>query len=276
MPIRILPDALRYAALDSAALRENFLVESLFEAGRVNCLYCDTDRAVIGAATPLGEPLWLGADAKLRTTYFAERRELGVLNIGGSGSITVDGARYAMENRDCLYVGRGSRNVTFESADPATPAQFYLLSYPAHAAYPTAQARQADAEAVAMGTDAACNRRTIYKYIHPAGIQSCQLVMGFTELAEGSVWNTMPAHTHLRRSEVYLYFDLAADARVVHLMGTPEETRHLIVANEQVVVSPPWSIHSGVGTSRYSFCWGMGGENQEFTDMDGVPVERLR
>ena len=231
---------------------------------------------MIGAATPTDTPLALPADPDLRTDYFTERRELGVLNIGQPGKIIVDGTAYFLNSLDCLYIGRGSRDVRFESTDHTDPAKFYLLSYPAHRTYPTSQAKKSEAEAVHLGSDAACNKRTIYKYIHPAGMASCQLVMGFTELAEGSAWNTMPPHTHLRRSEVYLYFNLAPDARVFHLMGETQETRHIVVANEEIVVSPSWSIHAGVGTSRYTFCWGMGGENQEFTDMDVIAVGDLR
>lgn len=276
MEIRTLPDSVRYKTMDAAGLRANFVVDSLFTPGEIRLCYVDADRAVIGAATPTDTPLTLPADPDLRSDYFAERRELGVLNIGNTGNVIVDGMPYSLKPLDCLYIGRGSREVLFESADGSAPAKFYLLSYPAHATYPTTQAKKSDAEAVALGTDAACNKRTLYKYIHPAGIASCQLVMGFTELAEGSAWNTMPPHTHMRRSEVYLYFDLAPEARVFHLMGHPQETRHIVVASEEVVVSPPWSIHAGMGTSRYTFCWGMGGENQDFTDMDALAVGDLR
>jgi 4-deoxy-L-threo-5-hexosulose-uronate ketol-isomerase len=181
-----------------------------------------------------------------------------------------------MAERDCLYVGRGSQNVTFTSADAARPAAFYLLSYPAHAAHPTALARAAEAAKVELGTAAEANRRTIYKCIHTGGIRSCQLVMGFTQLQEGSVWNTMPPHTHARRSEVYMYFDLGPGRRVMHFMGTPQQTRHLIMADRQAVISPSWSIHAGCGTGAYSFCWGMGGENQTFEDMDPAPLDQLR
>ena len=269
-----MPDSVRYAQMNTAELRRNFLLNSLFTPG-VRCIYCDTERTVIGSVVPGTEATALPSFPLLRSEYFAERREIGVLNIGAPGTAVVDGVEYAMANRDCLYIGRGSRDIAFHGGDPDDPAKFYLLSYPAHADYPTTLARKADAEAVSLGTAAACNERTIYKYIHPAGIKSCQLVMGCTELAVGSVWNTMPAHTHERRSEVYLYFDLAADARVFHLMGTADETRHLVVADEQVVVSPSWSIHAGVGTARYAFCWGMGGENQDFADMDGIAVAQL-
>ena len=268
-------DAIRYRRLNSAELREAFLVD-LFSPGKLELIYTDADRAVIGSAVPTDGPLALSAAGELRAEYFCERRELGVLNIGGSGEISVDGKSYPMERLDGLYIGRGSRDIRFSDAPGGEPAAFYLLSYPAHTEHPLSLARKAEAEAVELGTVADCNRRTIYKYIHPRGIRSCQLVMGFTELAEGSVWNTMPCHTHARRSEVYLYFGVKASARVFHFMGVPEDTRHLVVADRQAVVSSSWSIHSGAGTGAYTFCWGMGGENQTFEDMDPVAVADLR
>lgn len=269
-------DVTRFARMTTDELREAFLVEALFAPGEVRLAWMDLDRAVVGAAVPTGAPLTLGTDDALRAASFTERRELGVLNIGGRGRVTVEGQSYGMEALDCLYIGRGSRDISFASADAAAPAQFYLLSYPAHAPYPTTHAKKSEAAAVPLGSEATCNKRTIYKYIHPDGIRSCQLVMGFTQLAVGSVWNTMPPHTHRRRSEVYLYFDLAPEARVFHFMGPGEQTRHLVVADRQVVVSPGWSIHAGAGTAHYTFCWGMGGENQAFDDMDGVPIPALR
>ena len=267
-------DPVRYQRMTTGELREHFLV-SLFVPGEIDLVYTDIDRAVIGSAVPTGAPLELTVASELRADYFLERRELGVLNVGGPGRVSVDGTAFSMGSGDGLYVGRGSREVRFESDSPDAPAAFYLLSYPAHATYPTTHARKADAEAAPLGAAATCNQRTIYKYIHPGGIKSCQLVMGFTELAEGSCWNTMPTHTHDRRSEIYLYFNLAADTRIIHLMGAPDETRHLVVADRQAVLSPSWSVHSGAGTGRYSFCWGMGGENQAFDDMDFVPMDHL-
>jgi 4-deoxy-L-threo-5-hexosulose-uronate ketol-isomerase len=264
------------ATLSSDKLRAAFLVDSLFNPGKLDMVYSDADRAIVGSAVPISSPLKLTADAELRAAYFCERRELGVLNIGGAGAVEVDGQRFDLAKLDCLYVGRGSQNIAFSSLKAADPAAFYLLSYPAHAAFPTTAARRADAAAVELGSAADANRRTIYKYIHPAGIKSCQLVMGFTQLAEGSVWNTMPAHTHTRRSEIYLYFDLGPKRRVMHFMGQPHETRHIIMADRQVAISPSWSIHSGCGTGAYTFCWGMGGENQAFDDMDAAPLEQLR
>ena len=257
-------------------LRSAVLVESLFAPGSLELVYTDNDRAIIGSAVPAGAALKLTADAELRAAYFCERRELGILNIGGVGSVEIDGQRFVLEKLDCLYAGRGSQNVTFTSKDAANPAAFYLLSYPAHAAYPTMLARRADAARVELGTAADANRRTIGKYIHSGGIKSCQLVMGVTQLAEGSVWNTMPPHTHTRRSEVYLYFDVGPSRRVMHFMGKPQQTRHVVIADRQAVASPSWSIHCACGTGAYTFCWGMGGENQTFEDMDPAPLEQLR
>ncbi len=268
-------DPVRYRQMTTAELRDTFLVNQ-FVPGEIELLYSDVDRAVIGSAVPTGGALELSTADELRAEYFCERRELGVLNIGGAGRVSVDGKAFEMGALDGLYIGRGSRAIRFESADAADPAAFYLLSYPAHTTHPTQHAKKADAEAVNLGTVADCNVRTIYKYIHPHGIPSCQLVMGFTELAEGSVWNTMPCHTHTRRSEVYLYFAMKPETRVMHFMGLPDETRHLVIGNRQAVISPSWSIHTGAGTGRYTFCWGMGGENQAFEDMDPVTMAALR
>jgi 4-deoxy-L-threo-5-hexosulose-uronate ketol-isomerase len=270
------PSQKEYAGLGTDQLRAAFLVDSLFAAGKVELVYTDADRAVIGSAVPVSTRLELTADAELRAVCFCERRELGVLNLGGQGIVEVDGQRFEMAKLDCLYAGLGSQHISFTSRDPADPAAFYLLSYPAHAKYPTALARHADAAVVELGAPAEANRRTIYKFIHTGGIKSCQLVMGFTLLHEGSVWNTMPPHTHTRRSEIYMYFDLGSKRRVMHFMGSPQQTRHLIVADRQVVISPSWSIHCGCGTGAYSFCWGMGGEKQTFEDMDPAPLEQLR
>jgi 4-deoxy-L-threo-5-hexosulose-uronate ketol-isomerase len=276
MQVRYSPNQNEYQHLATDQLRAAFLVESLFKPGQVELIYTDADRAIVGSAVPLGAPLILAADAEMRAAFFCERRELGLLNIGAAGAVEVDGLGYDLGKLDCLYIGRRKQNIMFKSADPKNPAAFYLLSYPAHAEYPTTLARRADAAAVELGSAADANRRTIYKYIHTGGIQSCQLVMGFTQLQEGSVWNTMPPHTHTRRSEIYVYFDLTSNRRVMHFMGTPQNTRHLVVADRQAVISPSWSIHCGCGTGAYTFCWGMGGENQTFEDMDPAPVESLR
>jgi 4-deoxy-L-threo-5-hexosulose-uronate ketol-isomerase len=256
-------------------LREAFLVD-LFEDGKINLLYCETERAIVGAAVPLSENLQLEAGKELAADYFCQRREIGILNIGGIGSVVVDGKIYGMGNLDGLYIGRGSKTIIFSSADPNVPARFYLISYPAHADYPTKLAKKADANALNLGAMETANKRTIYQYIHEKGIRSCQLVMGFTVLNPGCVWNTMPCHTHERRTEVYLYFGLDEASRVFHMMGPGDETRHLVVANEQAVISPMWSIHSGCGTKAYSFCWGMGGENQRFDDMDHIAIRELK
>jgi len=268
-------DRVRYQTMTTEELRKNFFL-SLFAPGNLELVYTDVDRAIIGSAVPTGKPLLLTAATELRAEYFLERRELGVINIGAPGKVTVDGKAYELGARDGLYIGRGSRSVSFESASAADPAAFYLLSYPAHMTYPTTSAKKADAEAVKLGDQFSCNRRTIYKYIHPRGIRSCQLVMGFTEIEDGSAWNTMPTHTHDRRSEIYLYFGLKPEVRIIHLMGSPQETRHLVLSDREIAISPSWSIHSGVGTGAYTFCWGMGGENQAFEDMDPVGMSELR
>ncbi len=276
MEVRHLADPIRFPSMTTAEIRAAFLVETLFAPDEVVLLYAETDRAIVGSAVPGDKPLRLEASKEIAAQYFCERRELGVLNIGGKGSVTVDGVGYKLENKDILYVGQGAREVVFESAQLESPAAFYLLSFPAHRAFPTTKASLADAAAVHVGQPTACNERTIYKYIHPGGIRSCQLVMGITVVAPGSNWNTMPPHTHERRCEIYLYFDMAEETRVFHLMGTAEETRHIVVANRQAVISPSWSIHSGVGTGPYAFCWGMGGENQAFDDMDAIDIHRIR
>ena len=276
MKTYLMADPVRYSTMTTAQIRETFLIDALYEPGAVRQAYVDLDRAVVGMATPLGNPIALGADESLRAKYFTERRELGALNIGGSGTIHVDGKSHSLANLDCLYVGRGSREIAFESVDPDIPAVFYLLSYPAHASYPTSLVRKEEANPVELGSAETCNHRTVCKYIHLDGAKSCQLVMGVTHLRPGNAWNTMPAHTHMRRSEIYLYFNLNEEARVFHLMGPAEETRHIVMKNREVVVSPGWSIHAGMGTQAYSFCWGMGGENQDYGDMNPAPLESLR
>lgn len=271
-----LPDFQRTRQLSTAELRSNFLVDGLFKLGEITLRHVDLDRVVLGGAVPLGEPLRLESPLSLAASYFAERREIGVLNISARGTIVVDGHRYAMDCLDVLYIGRGSKEVTFESDDPARPARFYIVSYPAHTSHPTTRVGRSDAVASDLGTPEGANQRRLAKYIHAGGVQSAQLVMGVTELKPGSVWNTMPSHTHSRRTEVYLYFNVPNDAIVVHLMGEPSETRHLIVRDEEVVLSPGWSVHSGCGTSNYAFCWAMGGENQDFTDMQAVAMTELK
>ncbi|MEU9829973.1 5-dehydro-4-deoxy-D-glucuronate isomerase [Streptosporangium sp. NPDC048047] len=251
-------------------LRRRFLAEQLFVPGEVRLVHSHHDRLVVGGAMPGDGPLELPCPDGLRAGYFLERRELGVVNVGEAGTVTVDGTPYGLAAKECLYAGMGTREVTFEGGP------FYLVSTPAHAAFPTAKATLEDAEPVRLGAPEGSNERTIHKYIHAKGIQSCQLVLGVTVLAPGSMWNTMPCHTHERRTEVYLYFDLPADQRVIHLMGRPDETRNLVVADRQAVISPPWSVHCGFGTHSYSFVWAMGGENQAYEDVEQVAIGEMR
>ena len=274
METRNAPNQEGFEFLNTEELRRNFLID-LFCEGEITMVYSDVDRVVVGSAVPTDRELVLEAGKELAAEYFAERREIGVINIGGNGTIMVDGTEYNMVKLDALYIGRGSRDIRFLSAEPSSPAKYYLISYPAHAEYPTTHAPLSQAEPLHLGSDAESNKRTIYKFIHPAGIKSCQLVMGCTLLAEGSVWNTMAAHTHERRSEVYMYFDLPEDAIVFHFVGKPEETRHIVMRSGQATISPSWSIHTGCGTANYAFVWAMGGENQDFGDMDSIPVPNL-
>jgi len=262
--------------MTTTELRANFLVEDLFQPGKVTLRFLDLDRAALGGIVPTSGPISLEAPAAMAAEYFTERREIGVLNIGEPGHVMVDGERYEMERLDGLYIGRGSREISFASANDSTPARFYLVSYPAHASHPTMRIAKDDAQMVELGTQEQANRRRLYKYFHPDALPTAQLVMGITEMLEGSVWNTMPAHTHTRRTEVYLYFDIAEDAAVFHFVGQPEETRNVVVRDSQVALSPAWSIHSGCGTRNYTFCWAMGGENQAFADMQAVDMKTLR
>jgi 4-deoxy-L-threo-5-hexosulose-uronate ketol-isomerase len=275
---------IRYAATpadskgyDTERLRREYLIDNLFVPGAINMTYSHVDRMITGGAIPTKEPIKLEGKRKdIGADYFLERREIGIINVGPKGSVTVDGKEYPMDSKDCLYVGLGNKEVAFNSADPNNPARFYFNSCPAHKTYPTEKAAIGSAEPNHLGSINSSNERTIYKYIHQTGIQSCQLVMGMTLLKPGNMWNTMPSHTHNRRSEVYFYFDMPEDGVVFHMMGEPQETRHLVVRNEQSVISPSWSIHSGVGTNNYTFIWGMAGENQEFADMDAVAMQTLK
>jgi 4-deoxy-L-threo-5-hexosulose-uronate ketol-isomerase len=276
MKLLQMADAVRYQRMTTAELRETFLLEEMFTPGAIDLAYVDLDRTVIGSAVPTDAVLTLDTQPELRSEFFCERRELGVMNVGGVGSVTVDGTKFELEKMDVLYVGRGSKSVSFESADASAPAAFYLLSYLAHADYATTMVKFKELTGLKLGSAETCNARTIYKAIHKEGIKSCQLVMGFTLLEVGSNWNTMPSHTHMRRSEVYFYFDVDAKQRVIHLMGPPNATKHLVMKDKDVVVSPGWSIHSGVGTKNYGFVWGMGGENQDYADMDPVVIEELK
>jgi 4-deoxy-L-threo-5-hexosulose-uronate ketol-isomerase len=259
----------------TAELRRNFLLEHLFERDRIILCHSEVDRATVGGAVPGSEPLDLPAPSEFRSEFFTQRRELGAFNIGGPGAVQVDGTRYRLAPRDAIYIGRGSRNVRFESEDGNIPAVFYFVSYPAHASHKSKLVRESEAEAAVLGTTAQANRRTLRRYITLSLVETCQLTMGLTTLETGSVWNTMPAHRHDRRSEIYLYFDLPEDALVVHCLGEPEETRHILVRNRQAVFAPRWSLHFGAGTTAYSFIWAMGGENRDFSDMDAVPMDKL-
>ncbi len=268
-------------------LREEFLIENLFMPDEIKLVYSHIDRIITGAAVPAEKDLILTAGAELRAEYFLQRREMGVINIGGAGSITIDGKVYAVGAREGMYIGMGAKDIRFASRDKNAPAKFYFNSAPAHHSYPTVLIKREGTPAddvviikeenkVRLGSLESSNQRTICKYILPGQVESCQLEMGMTSLEPGSVWNTMPCHTHDRRMEVYLYFDLPEDAFVMHYMGEPQETRHLVVRNEQAVISPSWSIHSGSGSRNYTFIWGMVGENQDFDDMDHVAMQDLR
>ncbi len=276
MTMRYLPTLDATRRMSTEDLRKAFLVEDLFMRDRLTLRHIDLDRVVLGGAVPVGSALRLEAPEWLGAQYFLERRELAVLNIGGAGRVTVGRTTHDLGTKDVLYVGRGERDVVFESASATTPARFYIVSYPAHADHPTAMIREADAQGSEIGQNERASRRCVARYIHLDGARSAQLVMGVTTLAQGSVWNTMPPHTHHRRSEVYLYFDLPADAMVVHLLGEPTDSRHLIVRDGEAVLAPGWSIHSGVGTASYSFCWAMGGENQDYADMQAVDMGEIR
>lgn len=269
-------DAQSYRRMTTEELRSHFLITDLFQPGGIQLVYTDVDRAVVGGVAPTSDSLGLESGREMASSFFCERREAGVINLGGPGRIAVDGKTYCLAAREVLYIGRGSRKIVFTSDSAENPSAFFLVSYPAHADYPTAHGGMETANRVALGSLKESNRRTIYQIIHEKGIRSCQLVMGYTVMDEGSVWNTFPPHTHDRRTEVYCYFDVAAQGCVLHLLGSPDETRHVVVRDRQVVLSPPWSVHSGAGTGSYGFVWAMGGENQVFDDMDKVSVESFR
>ncbi len=276
MEIRNAVNPVDFKSYTTDRLREEFLIPVLFIEDEIKLVYSHIDRIITGGAMPIVRPLKLDTGAELKAAYFLERREMGVINVGGKGSVTVDGKEYTMNPRDGMYIGRGNKEIVFASADPADPAKFYLSSCPAHREYPTVHIDITKAKKVPCGDAENCNKRVINQYIHPEVMQSCQLTMGLTQLESGSNWNTMPCHTHDRRMEVYMYLDMGPQDVVFHMMGEPTETRHIVMRNEQAVISPSWSIHSGVGTKNYSFIWAMCGENQEFTDMDAVKMEDLR
>jgi len=276
MQVRFTNSPAETAGMNTQQLRGNFLVDNLMVNDQLNMVYSHYDRMVIGGAKPLSKGLQLPSHSELKAEFFLQRREIGIINVGGEGAIEVDGENFSLHKLDCLYVGKGMKAVNFKSDDSSSPAVFYFLSAPAHAPHSNHLMKKEQASPVTIGDTKTANHRTIYKYIHADGIKSCQLVMGLTVLGEGSVWNTMPAHTHTRRTEVYFYFDVHLEHRVIHFMGEPQQTRHLIIANHEAVISPPWSIHAGCGTASYAFIWGMAGENYTYTDMDAVAIGELR
>jgi 4-deoxy-L-threo-5-hexosulose-uronate ketol-isomerase len=262
--------------LTTEGLRKELLIQGLFTEGTFKLVYSHFDRIMVGGVCPR-DPISLEVSQKvIGASSLLERREMGIINIGAKGRVSVDGNGYELEGRDGLYIGMGAREILFSSMGKGEPAKYYLLCAPAHKSYPTEKVTFAETEPLHLGSQQKSNERTIHKYIHSDGVRSCQLVMGMTLLEPGNVWNTMPSHTHVRRMEVYFYFDLPEGEVVFHLMGEPSETRHIIVRNEEAVIGPSWSIHSGVGTQNYSFIWGMVGENQDFNDMDAVPMDALR
>jgi 4-deoxy-L-threo-5-hexosulose-uronate ketol-isomerase len=272
--IRRMPRPQDIIPMSTQQLRDAFHLANLFAPGELRGTFTDLDRLVVGGIMPI-KPVELPNHRETGCAYFLERREFGAINVGGAGAVHADGRTFPLDRLDCLYLPMGTKSVAFESADARNPAKFYFLSCPAHAAHPAAAMKPKDAAPVSLGAPATANQRTIYKYIHPGGIQSCQLVMGFTELAEGSVWNSFPPHTHGRRTEIYFYFDLGENV-LAHFLGEPQQTRHLFLHDEEVALSPGWSIHCGCGAGHYKFIWGMAGENQVFDDMDGVKPADLR
>lgn len=262
--------------MDTQQLRKHFLVENLMQNDTVQLVYSHYDRMIVGGVKPVNKAVQLSNEPELRADYFLERREIGIINVGAKGIVTADGKKYELDKLDCLYLGKGTKKVTFASLNKKGPALFYLLSTPAHHKYVNRLMKKEKASPVNLGDVSASNKRTIYKYIHLDGIKSCQLVMGLTVLEPGNVWNSVPPHTHTRRMEVYFYFDVPESQRVFHFMGQPTETRHLLMSNNEAVISAPWSMHFGCGTSNYGFIWGMAGENQVFSDMDGVQVKEIK
>ncbi|PZR22476.1 MAG: 5-dehydro-4-deoxy-D-glucuronate isomerase [Citrobacter freundii] len=257
-------------------LRENFLIENLMQDDTIQLVYSHYDRVIVGGVKPVSKAIELPNHPELRADYFLERRELGVINVGGTGTVTADGVDYSLEKLECVYLGKGTKQISFKSTHESSPALFYLLSAPAHQSYPNTKYTKEQAAPVNLGDTSTSNKRTIYKYIHLDGIKSCQLVMGLTVLEQGSVWNSVPPHTHTRRMEAYFYFDIPEAHRVFHFMGEPTQTRHIVMNNYDAVLSAPWSVHFGCGTANYGFIWGMAGENQTFTDMDPAPVAALK
>jgi 4-deoxy-L-threo-5-hexosulose-uronate ketol-isomerase len=276
MEIRFQNSPKETSQMDTQQLRDNFLVENLMQADVIKLVYSHYDRMIVGGVVPVAKKISLPNEDELKANFFLERRELGIINVGGKGTVSADGKDYEIEKLECVYLGKGTKDVSFSSASATEPAHFYLLSVPAHHTYPNRKMTKQEAAPVNLGELATSNKRTIYKYIHNDGIESCQLVMGLTVLEEGNVWNSVPPHTHTRRMEAYFYFDVQAAHRVMHFMGEPQQTRHVIIANEEAIISAPWSMHFGCGTASYGFIWGMAGENKEFTDMDPAPIATLK
>ena len=275
MEIRFQNSPKETAAMNTGELRSNFVCESLMQDDKLTLVYSHYDRVIIGGVKPVQSIVVLENEEELKAGYFLERRELGIINVGGAGKVLVNGNDHDLNKLDCLYVGKETSDVRFQSINRGDPAMFYLLSVPAHHVYPVVKMTREEASPVALGSVETSNQRTIYKYIHLDGIKSCQLVMGLTVLQPGSVWNSVPPHTHTRRMEVYFYFDVPQSQVVFHFMGEPQQTRHVVLTNNQAVISAPWSVHFGSGTTNYGFVWGMAGENQAFPDMDPAPVQTL-
>jgi len=276
MQIRFQNSPKETSRMNTQELRDHFLIQGLMQPGTVQLVYSHYDRLIIGGAVPASAAISLPNEEELKANFFLERREMGIINVGAAGIVLADGKEYAVDKLDCVYLGKGTKTVKFKSKSKNDPALFYILSAPAHHKYPNRLMKREKASMVNLGDGLTSNKRTIYKYIHLEGIKSCQLVMGLTILEPGSVWNSVPPHTHTRRMEAYFYFDLNEAHRVMHFMGEPQETRHIVVANNEAAISAPWSMHFGVGTSNYGFIWGMAGENQVFSDMDQVPVTSLK
>jgi 4-deoxy-L-threo-5-hexosulose-uronate ketol-isomerase len=276
MEIRFQNSPKETSEMDTQQLRSNFLVENLMQPNNSKLVYSHYDRMIVGGVVPVSASISLPNEGELKASYFLERRELGIINVGGKGTVTADGTAYEMDKLECVYLGKGTKEVSFSSTDKKEAAGFYLLSTPAHHTYPNKKMTRQEAAPLQLGEAATSNKRSLYKYIHNDGIQSCQLVMGLTILEEGNVWNSVPPHTHTRRMEVYFYFDVHDNHRVMHFMGEPQQTRHIVMANREAVISPPWSMHFGCGTANYGFIWGMAGENKEFTDMDAVAIKEIK
>ncbi len=275
MEVRYPSDPEHFERMNTEEIRKNFLVDNMFVANEVTSVYSLVDRAIIGSAIPVEKALPLKAGEETATDYFTERREIGIINIGAEGIIKINDKRHQMDHKDMLYVGKGNNTIEFSSVDSVNPAKFYFVSYPAHAEYPTVKVAKKDTEVIELGDAQHSSKRTIYKYIYPEAVKTCQLVMGINELGPNSTWNTMPGHTHFRRSEIYMYCELGDNEILFHFMGKPEQTRHIVVREGQAVISPGWSIHAGAGTKNYTFVWAMGGENQTFTDMQTFGMDTI-